>query len=133
MFIKPNMICHDLSRRICLCLTAIVFFAIAVRAILAPEKMAHGLGYVLSNQNSYSEFYAIYFGVWIATGGLALLAAIRVRQVLLGDLVAMFVLAQPVGRGWALLQYGPPEGTLLVLSMVELIGGLILLLVRPSA
>lgn len=126
------MIRHDLGRRICLCLTALVFFAITVRAILAPEKMAHGLGYMLSNQNSYSEFYAIYFGVWIATAILALLAAVRVRQALLGDLVAMFVLAQPVGRVWALLQYGLPEGTLLVLFVVELIGGLILLLVRPS-
>lgn len=123
---------HDLSRRICLCLTALVFASITVRAFLAPERMAHGLGYTLSNQNSYSEFYAIYFGIWTATAILALLAAIRVRQALLGDLVAMFVLGQPLGRLWALLQYGPPEGTLLVLFMVELIGGLILLLVRPS-
>ena len=114
-------------------LTAAVFVAIALRAILAPEKMAAGLGYALSAPNGYSEFYAIYLGVWLATAALAVLSAVRIRQALLGDLVAMFVLAQPVGRVFALVSFGPPAGLLLALFALEAIGGLLILCVRPSA
>src|SRR4051812_25738697 len=94
--------------------------------------MAAGLGYVLTGANGHSEFYAIYLGVWLATAALAIHAALRVRQALLGDLVAMFVLAQPAGRLFALVKFGLPEGLLLAMFALETIGGLLILGVRPS-
>lgn len=127
------MIHSDITRRILLYLTALVFVAIAARAVIAPEQMAAGLGYVLNGANGHSEFYAIYLGVWLATAFLAILAAVRVRHALLGDLVAMFVLAQPIGRLFALVSFGLPEGFLLVMFGLETVGGLLILAVRPSA
>jgi hypothetical protein len=127
------MLHNDPVRRICLLLTATVFVAIAVRAVLVPEKMAAGLGYSLNGANGYSEFYAIYFGVRLATAILAALAALRVKDAILGDLTALFVLAQPVGRLIGLSKAGLPHGFLLVMFGVELAGGLVLFAVRPSA
>jgi len=123
----------DIARRILLCATALVFVVIMIRAIAAPEQMALGLGYVLQGVNGYSEFYAIYLGVWLATATLALFAAVRVRDALIGDLVAMFVLAQPVGRLFALTRFGLPEGLLLAMFALEVVGGILILIVRPSA
>jgi Domain of unknown function (DUF4345) len=123
----------DIVRRILLVLTALIFIVIAVRAVFAPEQMASGLGYFLTGSNGYSEFYAIYLGVWLATAALAILAAVRIRQPLIGDLVAMFVLAQPVGRLFALVRFGLPEGLLLAMFVLEAVGGLLIFSVRPSA
>jgi Na+-driven multidrug efflux pump len=123
----------DIIRRVLLNVTALVFVVIAARAVVTPDEMASSLGYVLSGANGYSEFYAIYLGVWAATAILAVVAAVRVRQPLIGDLVAMFVLAQPVGRMFALMRFGLPEGTLLGMFALETVGGLLILYVRPSA
>ncbi|MBI2748110.1 MAG: DUF4345 family protein [Burkholderiales bacterium] len=130
---RPHLIRSDIARRVLLSLTALIFVVIAVRGVLAPAQMAAGLGYVLIGPNGYSEFYAIYLGVWLATAVLAVLAAVRVRQPLIGDLVAMFVLAQPAGRLLALVRFGPPEGLLLAMFALEAIGGLLILCMRPSA
>jgi hypothetical protein len=127
-----NMIRNDIARIALLIVTAVIFLVIAVRAVAAPEAMASALGYALLGPNGYSEFFAIYLGVWVATAGLALLAALRIRQALLGDLVAMFVLAQPAGRLVALLKFGAPEGFLLAIFALEAVGGLLILGVRPS-
>jgi len=127
------LIHSDITRRILLYLTALVFVAIAVRAVIAPEQMASGLGYVLKGANGHSEFYAIYLGLWLATAILAILAAVRIRHSLIGDLVAMFVLAQPIGRLFALVSFGLPEGLLLAMFALETVGGLLILTVRPSA
>lgn len=127
------MIHSDITRRTLLYLTALVFVAIAIRAVVAPEQMASGLGYVLMGANGHSEFYAIYLGVWLATAVLAILAAVRIRDSLIGDLVAMFVLAQPIGRLFAIVSFGLPEGLLLAMFALETVGGLLILTVRPSA
>ena len=127
------MIHSDLVRRILLSLTALIFIVIAARGVFAPEQMTAGLGYVLTGPNGYSEFYAVYLGVWLATAALAIVAAVRVRQPLIGDLVAMFVLAQPLGRLFALVRFGLPEGLLLAMFALEAVGGLLILGVRPSA
>ena len=127
------MVHSDIARRILLVLTALIFIVIAVRAMFAPEQMAAGLGYFLTGSNGYSEFYAVYLGVWLATAVLAILAAVRIRQSLIGDLVAMFVLAQPVGRLFALTRFGLPEGVLLAMFALEVVGGFLVFIVRPSA
>ncbi len=127
------MIHSDITRQMLLGLTALIFVAIAWRAVSAPEKMASRLGYALAGSNAYSEFYAIYLGVWLATAALAVLAAVRIHEALLGDLVAMFVLAQPLGRCFALARFGLPKGSLLAMFVLEGAGGLLVLGVRPSA
>lgn len=126
------MIKSDVARQVLFGITALIFFLIAVRALLMPEKLASGLGYTLQAPNGYSELFAVYVGVWMATAVLALVAIYRTRDALIGDLLALFVLAQPVGRLIALFQYGPPQGTLLFMFFVEAVGGIALLLVRPS-
>jgi hypothetical protein len=127
-----HLVHNDIVRRTLLVLTGLVFIVIAVRAVFAPEQMASRLGYVLTGSNGYSEFYAIYLGVWLATAALAILAAFRIRQPLIGDVVAMFVLAQPIGRLFALVTYGPPEHVLLAMFALEAVGGLLILSARPS-
>jgi hypothetical protein len=129
---EPSVIKSDIVRQLCFGITAAVFVLIAIRALLLPQKLATGLGYKLEGANGYSEIYAVYVGVWLATAVLAVLAIFRIRDALLGDLLALFVLAQPFGRLLAVFKWGLPEGTLMVMFIVEAIGGAVLLLVRPS-
>jgi hypothetical protein len=122
----------DLARQVLLCLTALTFLVLAVRTVFSPEKVAFELGYTLGGANGYSELFAIYFGLWLASAALALFAAARVDDPLLGDIVALLVLAQPFGRCVALVRFGMPRGPLMVFFALEVVGGLLLLAVRPS-
>lgn len=103
----------------------------ALSALLDPDRIANALGLFLVGVNGYSQFYAIYVGVRLATAGLALLAARRGDQPVLGDLAALFILAQPLGRIVAAFAIGLPQGSLFVVSGIELLVGLALLLLRP--
>ena len=103
----------------------------ALSALLDPDRIANALGLFLVGVNGYSQFYAIYVGVRLATAGLALLAARRGDQPILGDLAALFILAQPLGRIVASFAIGLPQGSLFVVSGIELLVGLALLLLRP--
>lgn len=127
------MIFSSLGRQALLVLCAAIFVANAVQTVVSPDEWAAGLGFRLRSPNGYSEVFAVYVGIWLATAYLCALAAIRVRESLLGDLAAMFVLSQAVGRVLALPQYGPPEGMLLLLFALEAAGGIALFVVRPSA
>jgi len=89
------------------------------------------MGLLLVGVNGYSQFYAIYVGVRLATAGLALLAARQGDQPILGDLAALFLLAQPAGRLVAALAIGLPQGVLLAVCAIELLAGLSLLVLRP--
>ncbi len=126
------MLHSDTARRTLLSLVALIFVAIAMYALFAPEQMAAGLGYTLQAPNGYSEFFAVYVGVWLATAGLAMYAARCIRQPVIGDIVAVLVLAQPVGRCIAMLGHGLPTGALFYFFVLELLGGVTLLAVRPS-
>ena len=89
------------------------------------------MGLFLVGVNGYSQFYAIYVGVRLATAGLALLAARHGNQPILGDLTALFLLAQPAGRLAAAFAIGLPTGVLLAVCAVELLAGCALLALRP--
>ena len=110
---------------------ALVSSLAALWALLDPDRMATSLGMLLVGVNGYSQFYAIYVGARLATAGLALLAATHGDQPLLGDITALFVLAQPVGRFIAAFAIGLPQGFLLVLCALEVLCGLALLALRP--
>lgn len=103
----------------------------ALAAYLDPDRVAAVMGLFLVGVNGYSQFYAIYVGVRLATAGLALLAARQGDQPLLGDLAALFILAQPLGRLAASFAIGLPQGLLFVVSGIEVLAGLALLLLRP--
>jgi hypothetical protein len=103
----------------------------ALSAMLDPDRTAEAMGLFLVGVNGYSQFYAIYVGVRLATAGLALLAARQGDQPILGDLAALFLLAQPLGRFIASFAIGLPQGLLFVVSGIELLAGLALLLLRP--
>jgi hypothetical protein len=103
----------------------------ALSAMLDPDRTAAAMGLFLVGVNGYSQFYAIYVGVRLATAGLSLLAARRGDQPILGDLTALFLLAQPLGRFIASFAIGLPQGLLFVVSGIELLAGLALLLLRP--
>jgi hypothetical protein len=103
----------------------------ALAAMLDPDRVAQAMGLFLVGVNGYSQFYAIYVGVRLATAGLALLAARQGDQPVLGDLTALFLLAQPAGRFVAAFAIGLPKGILLVVCGVELLAGLSLLALRP--
>ena len=103
----------------------------ALVAVLDPDRIASAMGIFLVGVNGYSQFYAIYVGVRLATAMLALLAARRGDQPILGDLTALFLLAQPAGRLVAAFAIGLPKGVLLAVCAVELVAGMSLLALRP--
>jgi len=112
-------------------LIAIASSLAALAALLDPDRVASSMGMLLVGVNGYSQFFAIYVGVRLATAGLALLAARHGDQPLLGDITALFLLAQPAGRFIAAFAIGLPQGFLLVVCGLELLGGLGLLALRP--
>lgn len=112
-------------------LVATVSSLAALAAMLDPDRIAAAMGLFLVGVNGYSQFYAIYVGIRLATAGLALLAARQGDQPILGDLTALFLLAQPAGRLVAAFAIGLPSGVLLVVCAVELLAGLSLLALRP--
>ena len=126
------MIYDDFVRQLMLIATSMVFVAFALWATFSPKSLANMLGYTLSVPNGQSEFHAIYVGVFFAQAALCGLAAIRVSDPVLGDLVAFFLLAQPLGRLIALPRFGSPQGMLRWLFALELAAGGALLLIRPA-
>ncbi|ATQ74570.1 hypothetical protein CR152_08595 [Massilia violaceinigra] len=103
----------------------------ALAALLDPDRVAIAMGVFLVGVNGYSQFFAMYVGVRAATAALALLAARQADQPVLGDITALFVLAQPAGRFVAAFAIGLPQGLLLVVCGIELAAGLLLLALRP--
>ncbi|MCB1589214.1 MAG: DUF4345 family protein [Xanthomonadales bacterium] len=125
------MLTSELTRQILLVLVGLVFLLLALRTWLQPERVAGEVGYRLLGPNGYSELHAIYCGLWLAHAGLAGYAAWRVEQAVLGDVLALLILAQPLGRLLAMPRHGPPRGALAGFLWLELIGATLLLLVRP--
>jgi hypothetical protein len=103
----------------------------ALAAMLDPDRIAAAMGIFLVGVNGYSQFYAVYVGVRLAIAGLALLAARQGDQPILGDLTALFLLAQPAGRIVAAFVIGLPQGILLVVCGIEVLAGVSLLALRP--
>ena len=114
-----------------LVLTALVFLAIAVASLARPHFMAAGLGYKLESVDALSEFRAIYVGLWIATAFVLALAAVRIDEPLLGDVGAVLILGQVLGRLISLVLDGSPSERIWPFFALESLGGAMLLLIRP--
>lgn len=121
----------DKVRQALLVLTAMVFAGLAVASLVAPHTMAGGIGYTLDNVDALSEFRAVYVGLWLATAALLIVAARRVADPLLGDLGAMLVLGQTAGRLVSLVLDGMPSARIWPIFILEALGGVALLVVRP--
>jgi hypothetical protein len=104
----------------------------ALAAMLDPDRIATAMGLFLVGVNGYSQFYAIYVGVRLATAYLSLQASKPDAPAVLGDVTALFLLAQPVGRFIAAFAIGLPSGILLAVCGAELLAGLSLLALRPQ-
>jgi hypothetical protein len=127
------MIYSDLVRQILLGGVGGVFLTFAVWAIVNPTSLAKILGYELITKNAINEFHAIYVGVFVAQFVLCIFAIFRVQDAAIGNMVALFLLAQPLARLIAIFRGSAPSGILKFLFMLEVLGGLILLVVQPSA
>ena len=127
------MFYDDLTRQLLLSATAIVFSFFCLWAIIRPLSLAATLEYELKTPNSVSEFHAIYVGLFAAQALLCILAVLRVEDAVIGDLVAIFLLAQPFGRLIAVFRNGSPTGFHRFLFGLELSAGIVLLLIRPGA
>jgi hypothetical protein len=103
----------------------------ALAAMLDPDRVSAAMGLFLVGVNGYSQFYAIYVGMRLATAYLALKASAPDAPPVLGDVTALFLLAQPAGRLVAAFAIGLPTGLLLAVCGVELLAGLSLLALRP--
>lgn len=119
-------------RQVLLVVTALVYLAIAVRAALLPDRLARGLGYTLHAPNGYSELFAVYVGVWVAIAVLALIAVRRSDDPLFGDVLALFVIAQPIARTFSAFFWGLPTGNLFWMFILEALGAIALLAVRTN-
>jgi Domain of unknown function (DUF4345) len=118
-------------RRAVLALTAVVFLGIAVASLAAPQRMAEPFDYRLETSNALSEFRAIYVGLWLAHAVVLAWAAWRIDLVHLGDVAALLVLGQVVGRLASLVIDGAPDLRLAPVALAELLGGTLLLVLRP--
>jgi hypothetical protein len=119
-------------RRVLLQCVALASSLAALAAFLDPDRVAAAYGLFLVGVNGYSQFYAIYVGTRLATAALALAASRQGDQPILGDITALFVLAQPLGRLAAAFAIGLPQGFLLIVCGLELLGGVLLLAWRPA-
>ena len=126
------MIYDDFSRQVLLAATGGIFASFSLWAALKPQSLATSLGYTLASKNAISEFHAVYVGVFIAQASLCALAYTRVVDAAIGNLVAVFLLGQPFGRMIAAFRGSWPAGFLLVLFIMEFVGGGLILLVQPS-
>ena len=101
-------------------------------SLVMPRKMAEGLGYSLNNVDALSEYRAVYVGVWLATVALLGVAIRRVREAIFGDLCAILILGQTGGRIVSIVLDGMPSGRVWPMFALEALGGVALLIVRPS-
>ncbi len=125
------MVHSDIARRVVLGVTAAVFTVLALRALVIPHVAAAHLGYRLDNADALNEFRAVYVGLWLATAVLLVVALRRVGEPILGDLGALLVAGQVVGRVVSLVLDGPPTPRLWPIWGLETVGAAALFLVRP--
>lgn len=127
------MIYSDFLRQLLLGATAAIFLLFVIWAAVNRASLAKVLGYQLTAPNGESEFAAIYIGLFLAQTLLCIFAITRIQDSAMGDLAAAFLLLQPGGRILPLIRHGTPTGLLRVLFILEILGGVALLLVRPNA
>jgi hypothetical protein len=116
------MIHHDGARRVVLLVVGAMF---AVLGLLSLRNHAPSVDVA-------NEWRAIYVGLWLAQAVYFVVAARNVRLPILGDLGALLLLGQPAGRLVSLAVDGMPSPRMWIWFALEVVGGVAILLVRPS-
>jgi len=123
----------DTARRIVLILPALAFLRVAVGALVAPQTMASQFHLRLDHVDALNEYRAVYVGLWLAQAVIFGWAVRDVRRVWLGDLGALLVLGQVVGRLVSFVLDGLPSAQVWPTFAAELVAGVALIVVRPAS
>lgn len=94
--------------------------------------MAEPLGLRLEGVNGFNEFRAIYVGLWLAHAVIFVWAAVRVDALVFGDVCALLLFGQVLGRALSLALDGFPDARLVPAATAELVGAILLLVFRPK-
>ena len=121
------------ARRFVLAAAALVFLGIAIGSVVAPRTMAEPFDYELATANALNEFRAVYVGLWLAHAVVLGWAAWRIDVRVLGDVGGLLILGQVVGRLVSLALDGAPDGRIVVPAVAELVGGVLILALRPRS
>jgi len=125
------MIFNDFYRQLLLAMIASIFFLFVLWTLVAPKQLAAALGYQKITSNGLSEIHAVYGGIFTAQFILCIFAILNIREVILGDVIAVFLLAPPIARLFGIVRDQWPTGFMRILFLLETVGGISLLLVRP--
>lgn len=121
-----------LFRRLFFYVIAAVYFGEAALALWAPETAAQLVGYQFLRVDGFSEFRAVYVGMWPVLGFWAVVAARRAHQALPGDIVASVIFGESIARMLSLGLDGAP-GSITYLHIAMEFAPLAILMLRPPS
>jgi len=121
-----------LLRRINLIGNGLAFLFIAGYIFFNIENAAYLYGYTLNGVDGHNEFRAVYMGFWIGLAILFFAAAWKIDVPILGDIAALMVLLQALGRILSFLLDGKPSERFIIVFFLELISSVFGLLMRPK-
>jgi len=119
-------------RRLNLVGIGLTFLFIAGYIFFNIEKAAYLYGYTLNGVDGHNEFRAVYMGFWIGLTVLFFVAAWKIDVPILGDIAALMVLLQALGRLLSFLLDGKPSERFIIVFFLEFISGVFGLLMRPK-
>jgi hypothetical protein len=121
-----------LLRKINLVGIGLTFLFIAGYVLFNIEKAAYIYGYTLNGVDGHNEFRAVYMGFWIGLTVLCFVAARKIEMPILGDIAALMVLLQALGRLLSFMLDGKPSKLFIVVFFLEFASSVFGLLMRPK-
>jgi len=121
-----------LLRKINLVGIGLTFLLIAGYVLFNIEKAAYIYGYTLNGVDGHNEFRAVYMGFWIGLTVLCFVAARKIEMPILGDIAALMVLLQALGRLLSFMLDGKPSKLVIIVFFLELTSSVFGLLMRPQ-
>ena len=118
-------------RQILLYLVAAVFLLEAGAALVSPGAAAARVGYGITGPDGLSEYRAVYLGMFGVLGITTLVAARRVTEPLLADVVCLAILGEAVARLVGIAVDGVP-GNVQLLNIAAESFPIVILLIRPT-
>jgi hypothetical protein len=110
----------------------LTFLFIAGYVLFNIDKAAYFYGYTLNGAGGDNEFRAVYMGFWIGLTVLFFVAAWKIETPILGDIAALMILLQALGRLLSFLLDGKPSERFIIVFFIELISSVFGLLMRPK-
>lgn len=118
-------------RQILLYVVAAVFLAEAVLALLDPLGAAARVGYRIGGPDGLSEYRAVYLGMFGALGVATLIAARRIHEPLLADVICAAIVAEAAARLVGIVLDGVP-GTVHTVDLAMESFPIVILALRPA-